>query len=474
MNALNKSEIMQTIPQLPNCSSIKNLLAQNIKNQKVKIFVLDDDPTGIQTVHGVTVFTRWDENVIRSAFFDQAQLFYILTNTRGLKANQAQQINQVIAENICKISNETGIDFTIISRSDSTLRGHYPLETDTLRQVIEKNTNKVIHGEIIIPFFKEGGRFTYNDIHWVEQDGWLIPADQTEFAKDNTFGFSNSDLKKWIEEKTLAKVKSENVLSISLETIRNKGYKEIKNILLQTQDFQKIIINAFDYEDLIIFTMGLVLAEQEGKNFLFRTAASFVKIRGAISDKSLLTRDQLVKNNNNGGLIIIGSHVAKTTQQFNKALELPFIKTYELNVPNIISGHLEEEVFKISTAINNNIAEGKTVLIYTSRAVITAKIENSEANLDISLKVSEAIVKIVKALTITPGFIIAKGGITSSDVGTKGLAVKSARVAGQIKPGIPVWITGQESKFPGLPYIIFPGNVGSTLTLKEMIEELQA
>ena len=68
-------------------------------------------------------------------------------------------------------------------------------------------------------------------------------------------------------------------------------------------------------------------------------------------------------------------------------------------------------------------------------------------------------------------FIIA-GGITSSDVGTKALAVKKANVLGQIKPGIPVWQTGEESKFPMTPYVIFPGNVGEITTLREAVEVL--
>ncbi|EMF48096.1 hypothetical protein B481_0212 [Planococcus halocryophilus Or1] len=89
-----------------------------------------------------------------------------------------------------------------------------------------------------------------------------------------------------------------------------------------------------------------------------------------------------------------------------------------------------------------------------------------------SVKISDAVTSIVKNIQTRPSFIIAKGGITSSDIGTNGLSVKRATVAGQIKPGIPVWLTGSESKFPGLAYVIFPGNVGSKTTLKEVAELL--
>ena len=90
----------------------------------------------------------------------------------------------------------------------------------------------------------------------------------------------------------------------------------------------------------------------------------------------------------------------------------------------------------------------------------------------IAARVSKAVTSIVSGLSVRPSFILAKGGITSSDIGTKGLGVKKARVLGQIRPGIPVWVTGEESKFPSMAYIIFPGNSGERQTLKEIVAEL--
>ena len=78
----------------------------------------------------------------------------------------------------------------------------------------------------------------------------------------------------------------------------------------------------------------------------------------------------------------------------------------------------------------------------------------------------------MEELEIRPRFIVAKGGITSSEVGTKGLRVRRARVMGQILPGVPVWQTGPESRFPGLPYVIFPGNVGDENALRNAVEKL--
>ena len=99
---------------------------------------------------------------------------------------------------------------------------------------------------------------------------------------------------------------------------------------------------------------------------------------------------------------------------------------------------------------------------------------DAEKNLAASVKISNALTSIVKNLNVHPKFLIAKGGITSSDVGTKGLGVKKALVLGQVAAGVPVWKIGAESKFPGMSYIIFPGNVGDVDTLKKIVEMLGA
>ena len=118
------------------------------------------------------------------------------------------------------------------------------------------------------------------------------------------------------------------------------------------------------------------------------------------------------------------------------------------------------------------IKAGKTVCCYTTRALITADTGDKEDELRLSVKISDAVQSLVGRLKVTPAFVIAKGGITSSDVGTKALGVKRALVLGQIRPGIPVWQTGSESRFPATPYVIFPGNVGEDSTLKEAAQIL--
>ena len=129
-------------------------------------------------------------------------------------------------------------------------------------------------------------------------------------------------------------------------------------------------------------------------------------------------------------------------------------------------------VDKIIRQAEENISRGQTTTIYTSRKVLD--LGDSEKNLAASVKISDALTSIVKNLNVRPKFLIAKGGITSSDIGTKGLSVKKAFVLGQVAAGVPVWKIGAESKFPGMSYIIFPGNVGDVDTLRKIVEILSA
>ena len=466
-----KAEMFASLP--PSVSfEIEKRLAALLKFFNTKIVVLDDDPTGVQTVHGINVYTDWEKASMAQGFAEESPLFFVLTNSRGLTAEQSRTTHREIAENICWAACETGREFLIISRSDSTLRGHYPLETETLRQVLEEKGYK-IDGEIIIPFFAEGERFTINNTHFVGMGDELVPANLTEFAKDLVFGYDNGNLRRWVEEKTGGRYPTHEVEAISLEEIRLNDLEGIKAKLMKASGFSKTIVNAVDYYDIKVFTTALVLAVLSGKRFLLRSAAGLVRIIGGVGQKPYLSRDELIDPANRaGGLVIIGSHVKKSTQQFEAIKDMVNTQFFELN-PNLIfePDRLKQEISRISREASACMDEGRNAVVYTSRDLL--KLATNEDNLDVSAKVSDALVQIMRGITTLPRYLVAKGGITSSDIGTKGLGVKKALVAGQILPGVPVWLTQSEAKFPGMPYIIFPGNVGGPDALREVMERLK-
>ena len=450
------------------------LLFQAMEGFHKKLVVLDDDPTGVQTVHDVSVYTDWEEESIRKGFEEKESMFFILTNSRSFSVEETTKAHLEIAARVAKVAGELGQDFMIISRGDSTLRGHYPLETQLLADGLTKNEGAAVDGEIICPFFPEGGRYTMDNIHYVKEQDNLVPAGMTEFAKDKTFGYKSSDLTEYVEEKTAGKYKKEDCITVSLEELNALDVQGIKEKLMSAKDMAKIIVNVVSYADLKVFCAALVLAMKEGKHYMARTAAAFTKVMGRVSDQPLLGKAQLEGETKNGGIVLIGSHVKKTTDQLNCLKELDGqVDFMEFQVNTVFEENgLEKEVERTVKAAEEKILSGRTVVIYTSRQLLAPENMTPEEKLQISVKISNAVTSIIGKLQVKPKFIIAKGGITSSDVGTKALRVKKARVMGQVKKGIPVWMTGEESKFPGMPYIIFPGNVGEVSTLKEIVEEL--
>lgn len=439
-----------------------------------KWVVLDDDPTGVQTVSHVSVYTDWSLESIREGFAEERNMFYILTNSRGMTEEETVKTHREIAERILQVSKETRKDFRIISRGDSTLRGHYPIETEILRQTLEKEGDIRFDGEVICPFFMEGNRYTCNNIHYVKIDGEMIPAAETEFAKDATFGYNHSHLGRWVEEKTKGRYKAEEQIYITIDELREGDVEHICQHIKQADHFKKVIVNALCYEDLYVFARALCKAEQEGTHFMLRTAASLPMVLGNIRKEPLLKGEELVDSGNqNGGLIVVGSHVKKTTLQLEQLLTLKEVLPIAFQSSLVLNEEaFEQERLRVQNEMEKQIARGNTVVIYTERKVLLPDSHNPEDALLLSLKISDAMWNFVYRLQARPRFIIAKGGITSSEVGVKGLSVRKAEVAGQIFPGIPVWKTGEESHFPGLPYIIFPGNVGEVSSLKEAVEKL--
>lgn len=467
------TDILNTYPSIDE-QAVDALLAQEIAKNPSKIVVLDDDPTGVQTVHDVSVYTDWSLESIRSGFAEENKLFYILTNSRGMTRDETRAAHREIGERIAKVAHETATPYFIMSRSDSTLRGHYPLEPELLREAMEAD-RFTVDGEVMCPFFKEGGRFTIDDVHYVQQGDQLVPAAETEFARDKTFGYTHSSIPEYIEEKTEGRYPASSVTCISLDDLRACKYDAIEQQLLGVSGFNKVCVNAIDYCDIKVFAVALYRAMAQGKTFMFRTAAGLVKVLGGVSDIPLLTREDMVTTETqNGGVVVVGSHTQKTTAQLEELLKLDCTVPVAFNSDLVLQGDdaFYAEVDRCVALENDIIRSGKVAVCFTSRTLLEVPNDTKESALLRSVKISDGVQRLVGQLSETPAFVIAKGGITSSDVGTKALGVKRANVLGQIQPGIPVWQTGAESRFPATPYVIFPGNTGDETTLRRAVEIL--
>lgn len=452
--AMPKETLLSSLPQ-PWPESLLPAIQQQITASKRSLIVLDDDPTGTQTVYDLPVLTEWTVEALCAELAVGTPTFYILTNSRSLPLPQAQALNAEIGRNLLAAAQATGRDFAVVSRSDSTLRGHYPGETDALAATLGQQ----VDATLIIPFFLEGGRFTINDIHYVVEGEQLVPAAETPFARDAAFGYRNSDLRAWVEEKTGGRVAAATVASITIEDLRARGPQAVAQKLLALPAGAVCIVNCAGTRDMEVFVSGLLRAEAAGRHFLYRTAATFVQVRAGLAPRAPLTAAALNLPGTGGGLVVVGSYVPKSTAQLNALLAQPDLVQVEVNVDALLDATQQaQEIVRAVIQTTTALGGGQDVVIYTSRRLITGA--DAVSSLAIGQQVSASLVAIVQGLGVRPRYLIAKGGITSSDLATKALGVKRALVRGQILPGIPLWEIGAESRYPGLVYVVFPGNVG--------------
>ena len=394
-----------------------------------RIAVLDDDPTGSQTVHDVAIVLALDD--LRLA----GDTTFFLTNTRSLPEAEAAALTERVARAL--FEQDPAVE--IVSRSDSTLRGHVTAEVEAIDRARRAVLGNGYDGVLLVPAFFEAGRFTRDDIHWAGD----TPVGETEFARDATFGYTSSNLREFVREKT-----GEQASSLSLEDIRAGRVGET----LAKGGW--IVVNAEGYDDLDAVVRGV---RESGRTFLFRTGPSFVRSLAGIAPKDPLTADELAVRDGHG-LVVVGSHVGLTTRQV-EAVE--GLREFELDVDA-----LDPE--GVGAQVREALAT-EDVLVYTSRILKSGGLETAR-------EVSKAVTQVVAAaLDAKPAWVIAKGGITSHDVAVEGLGIRRATVLGQLLPGMVSVFRPDEAdeRAVGMPYVVFAGNVGDEHTLAEIIDRFR-
>lgn len=436
-------------------------------NHQPKIIVLDDDPTGSQTVHSCLLLMQWDIETLRLGLRDESPIFFVLTNTRSLTPEQATQVTREVCQNLkAALAAENIQEWLIVSRSDSTLRGHYPVETDAIAAEVGP-----FDAHFLTPAFFEGGRVTKNSIHYLIIDGVETPVHQTEFARDSVFGYQYSYLPDYVAEKTQGRIKSDQVERFLLADIRAGVYPR----LMQLTGNVCGAVDGEKQEDLNLFAADILSAAAEGKKFLFRSAASLLTSLANLGPQPI-PADEMAKYVREGkpGAIIVGSHVKKTTQQLENVLQDSGVVGIEVDVAHL----LEDSATQRETLLGNTLAKvqqvhdsGKTPVVYTSRQELV--FDSTEIRLQFGLAVSALLMDIVRGLPPDIGFLISKGGITSNDVLSTGLALRTARLLGQVLAGCSMVRTpADHPRFPNLPVVLFPGNVGDAKGLLTVYQRL--
>ena len=426
-----------------------------------KIIVFDDDPTGSQTVHGCLLLTRWDVDTLKLGLTDESPLMFVLTNTRGMSASDAEQVTREVCRNLKTAMQGFDQPVLFVSRSDSTLRGHYPVETDVMAEELGP-----FDAHFLTPAFFEGGRTTIDSVHYLRVDGKPVPVHETEFARDSVFGYRHSYLPDYVEEKTNGRIKADRVQRFVLADIRSGTLER----LMALHGNACCVVDAERQPDLDRFADDLERAAAQGKRFLFRSAASLLTALAKLPPQPVPAEDmQRYVTDHRPGIVVVGSHVKKTTEQLQILLQQPGIESVEVDVGRM-PGQSTALLQEISIRVLQAHRRGLTPVVFTSRT--ERQFADQAERLAFGEHVSGFLMDVVRGLPATIGFIISKGGITSNDMLSKGLALPAARLAGQILAGCSVVLTPEDHPFPQIPVVIFPGNVGDASALAEVWQRL--
>ncbi len=462
------------------------LAASNAETSRVLV-VLDDDPTGTQSVSDLPVLTQWDVADFIWAFSQSKPAVYVLTNTRSLDPAEAAARNEEVVRNaLAAAGSPQELRLGFVSRSDSTLRGHYPLEPDVIAATVADVSGEKTDGVVLVPAFPDAGRVTIGGVHYMRgtgaEAGTLTPVSETEFAKDATFGFSTSVMADYVEEKSQGRFAAGSVIVLDLNIIRASTDPQatanaIADAIDTATDSTPIVADIVTENDLRALSLGLEEAERRGKKLLYRVGPPFGRARIGQEIRTELSGAEAYAGNTPseaGGLIVVGSHVGVTTRQLQALTDQhSAARIVEIDVEKLLGAlgdaeaHLDRTVDTVVEALR-----GGDVIVHTSRLLIKA--DDPAESLRIARTVSAAVVAVVNRTlkTFPPRFVIAKGGITSSDVAAHGLEIRHAIVRGPMLPGIVSLWEPVDGPAKGIPYIVFAGNVGDDQSLADVTRKL--
>lgn len=434
--------------------------------------ILDDDPTGTQTVRGLPVLMgRWTDADLTWASQQELRTTFLLTNSRSMPAASAAAATYEIVRRAARVAREQGLLMRVVSRSDSTLRGHFRVEIEASERALA-DSGRPTSAVVFVPCFLEGGRYTARSRQWVRENDGLVPVAATEFARDRAFGYQESDLLTWVSARMGEPGRA--IEALTLDEIRAAdGMGAIIRRVSQLPEGAILVADAVQPSDLEVLMLGIQSVEASGTRVLIRSGPSFVRLCAGQPSSPPITAEGITNwgSADGNGLIVVGSHTDLTNRQLRCAEQSLPLTTVELDVRRVLGK--ETAADELAQCVQTVLSALPTsdVVLRTSRGVID---EGRETPLLTAHTVSRAVSLVVSDVVTaaSPRFIVAKGGITSSDVATIGLGVSKAIVEGQMLKGqIPLWSLLDGAQ-PGLPYVVFPGNVGDERALVDVLLKL--
>jgi uncharacterized protein YgbK (DUF1537 family) len=466
--------------------------------ERLKIIVLDDDPTGSQTVHSCPLLLRWSPQALAAGLAHPSPLLFLLANTRGLAAQPAaervRQICKALAAALAAASQAGVIDrWLLLSRGDSTLRGHFPLESDLLQAELGP-----FDATLLVPAFLPGGRTTVAGEHRLHGQ----PVHTSAFARDRQFGYGTSYLPAWVEWKSGGRRRAEQVRRIGLAELDAAaaelaahqltghqqpaagGYGHLLGRLAGFADNVCVVVDGERPEQLSALatavrqlTAPAAAPWGRPRRFLAQCAASWIEALAALPPQPQ-GRQGLVglrRRASDGaplpGLVLVGSHVPLADSQLERLLAQPACTGVELDVAQVArllataepGPQLAALAADLALQLQGLLELGQTPVLFTSRG------EFSCGDAAERWALGEALAALMGGLAgrLAPGlgYLISKGGITSHTLLADGLALDRVELQGQLLPGLSLVLTPADAAVPRLPVLTMPGNLGDADTL---------
>jgi len=486
--------------------------ARTPKPGTLKIVVFDDDPTGSQTVHSCPLLLRWDAASLRQGLADPSPLLFLLVNTRDLAPEQARArltslcrtLQPLLAEAVAAGTIERWL---VVSRGDSTLRGHFPLESELIAAELGP-----FAASFLVPAFLSGGRTTAAGVHLLQGE----PVHRSAFAQDRLFGYGTSFLPAWVAEKTAGAIPAEAVQRIDRSELEaavaeregfdGKGFQALVGRLADLTGNPWVVVDGERPAQLAAFAAAVdqvsdpaadpvpggdataastptASAPTHGpRRFLFQSAASLITALAALPPQPLDPAGlaALRRGGSDGqplpGLVLVGSHVSLADAQVQSLLAESACGGVDLEVAKVarvLAGPLPDRLLpSLENAwlerLQAVLARGQTPVLFTSRGELACSSPAERRALGEAL--AGLMARLAARLAPQLGYLISKGGITSQTLLADGLELAMLRLEGQLLPGLSLLRpagAGVPGALAGLPLITFPGNLGDGQTLLE-------
>jgi uncharacterized protein YgbK (DUF1537 family) len=412
--------------------------------------VLDDDPTGTQSVHDVPVFLSWSVDPLRTAF-ESSSSVHLLTNARAVMADEAERVTFDAA---CT-ARAADPEVRLVLRGDSTLRGHLLAEYRAAARAAFGDRALVL---MLVPALPTAGRVTRDGVHYADS----VPVHETDYARDGVFSYRSSRLLEWAEERTHGLLAANRGIEVSLNRLQSVGPDAVLGAVRAAADRAPAVVvpDATSTADLELIAAGARKAYAEGLPLLVRAAPAFA---GVLTNTSA-TEFVSPPHADDGLLVVCGSYVARTTAQLENLCAMRGIAPVELDLCALLGSDESAamEIVRAARTVDERLAADGIAVLATPR-----ERPAGTQSLAAGQRVAVGLARVLPQLARLPGVILTKGGITSHVTVAQGLGCDRAFVAGPIATGVALWRVVAPRR--RLDCLIFPGNVGDDEHLARVV-----